>query len=284
MVHAKSLMPAEREEKILERIRGEGRVLAADLAREFATSEDTIRRVLRDLAAQGLCARVYGGALAIHPVSRSSDQRRRESIDRKLALGEKMVSLIHPGQFVFMDAGSTNLAVARCLPEGIGVTVATHDPNIAAALAGRRDLTLIALGGQVNPLIGAAVDGKAMRQALELRPDLLLLGIYAIDMENGIGAFYNEDAEMKRALLERSSSVAIAVLNEKLSASAPFHVSAADVVADLVVEVDAPKQVVSDFEAQGLRVHRAAGSSERSQVKSRIVSVARSSSGSSGRH
>jgi len=59
----RDLMPAERQKEILERIRKDGRVLATDLAREFSTSEDTIRRALRDLAAQGLCARVYGGAL-----------------------------------------------------------------------------------------------------------------------------------------------------------------------------------------------------------------------------
>jgi DeoR/GlpR family transcriptional regulator of sugar metabolism len=257
MMQGTDLMPAERQKEILERIRRDGRVLSADLAREFSTSEDTIRRALRDLAAQGLCARVYGGALAISPASGTVVQRRREAIDRKIALAEKMASLIRPGQFVFIDAGSTNLAVARSLPKSIGLTVATHDPAIAAVLADRTDLTLIAIGGQVNPLIGAAVDGRALRLILELRPDLLLLGICAIDADDGIAAFHSEDAQMKRALLERSGSVAIAVLNEKLSASAPFEVAAIDVVADLIVEADAPQQVVLSFKSRGIRVQRA---------------------------
>jgi DeoR/GlpR family transcriptional regulator of sugar metabolism len=256
MMQATDLLPAERQKEILERIRRDGRVLAADLAREFSTSEDTIRRALRDLAAQGLCARVYGGALDI-PASGTVVQRRREAVDRKIALGEKLASLIRPGQFIFIDAGSTNLAVARSLPKGGGLTVATHDPAIAAVLADRTDLTLIAIGGQVNPLIGAAVDGRALRLVLELRPDLLVLGICAIDVDDGIAAFHSEDAQMKQALLERSSSVATAMLNEKLSASAPFQVAAIDAVADLVVEADAPQQLVSGFRSRGLRVHRA---------------------------
>jgi DeoR/GlpR family transcriptional regulator of sugar metabolism len=257
MMRERELMPAERQEEILERIRKDGRVLATELAREFSTSEDTIRRALRDLAAQGLCARVYGGALAISPASGTILQRRREAVDRKLALGQKMASIIQPGQFVFIDAGSTNLAVARSLPVSMGLTVATHDPTIAAFLADRTELTLITIGGQVNPLIGAAVDGRALRQVLELRPDLLLLGICAIDADDGLAAFHSDDAQMKSALLERSGAVAIAVLNEKLSASAPFQVGAVDVVADLVVEADAPKRVVSGFESRGMRVHRA---------------------------
>jgi DeoR/GlpR family transcriptional regulator of sugar metabolism len=257
MMQGRDLMPAERQKEILERIRRDGRVLATDLAREFSTSEDTIRRALRDLAAQGLCARVYGGALAISSASGTNLQRRREAVDRKLALGQKMASIIRPGQFVFIDAGSTNLAVARSLPKSMDLTVATHDPTIAAALADRTDLTLITIGGQVNPFIGAAVDGRALRQILELRPDLLVLGICAIDADDGIAAFHSEDAQMKRSLLERSGSVAIAVLNEKLSASAPFQIGAVDAVADLVVEADAPKQELSDFESRGIRIHRA---------------------------
>jgi DeoR/GlpR family transcriptional regulator of sugar metabolism len=271
MMQGRDLMPAERQNKILERIRKEGRVLATDLAREFSTSEDTIRRALRDLAAQGLCTRVYGGALAISAGSETILQRRSEAVERNLVLGQKMASIIQPGQFVFIDAGSTNLAVVRSLPKGIGLTVATHDPTIAAVLADRTDLTLITIGGLINPFIGAAVDGRALRQVLELRPDLLLLGICAIDADDGLAAFHSEDAQMKRALLERSGSVAIAVLNENLSEAAPFHVGAVDVVADLVVEEDAPKQVVSRFESRELRVHRAKTLSARSDDSPTLI-------------
>jgi len=64
------------------------------LAREFSTSEERTRRALRDLAAQGLSTHVYGGALAISPASGTILQRRRAAIDRKLALGQKMASII----------------------------------------------------------------------------------------------------------------------------------------------------------------------------------------------
>jgi DeoR/GlpR family transcriptional regulator of sugar metabolism len=268
-MQGRDFMPAERQKEILERIRKNGRVLATDLAREFSTSEDTIRRVLRDLAAQGLCARVYGGALAISPASGTILQRRREAVDRKLALGQTLASIVEPGQFVFIDAGSTNLAAARSLPKITGLTVATHDPSIAAVLADRMDLTLITIGGQVNPIVGAAVDGRALRQVLELRPDLLLLGVCAIDADDGLAAFYSEDAQMKVTLLERSGSVAIAVLNEKLSASAPFQIAAVDVIADLVVEADASKKAVSGFKSLGMRVHRAKSLTAKSSATQR---------------
>jgi hypothetical protein len=36
-----------------------------------------------------------------------------------------------------------------------------------------------------------------------------------------------------------------------------FQITAADIVADLLIEEDAPKQVVLDFESQGMSIHRA---------------------------
>src|SRR5580693_4064944 len=117
IMSAKTLMPAERQKEILQRIHKDGRVLATDLAQEFQTSEDTIRRALRDLAAQGRCTRVYGGALAMSAASGSALERRKESAERKFALGKEMAPMVRSGQLLFIDAGSTNLAAARSLPE-----------------------------------------------------------------------------------------------------------------------------------------------------------------------
>src|ERR1700727_2665122 len=151
------LMAARRQVAILDRVRRNGRVLASDLAIEFETSEDTIRRALRELADQGLCKRVYGGALAISPASEAIAVRNAEHMDRKAALGAALADLVTKGQFVFIDGGTTNLAAARMIPRNFALTVATQDPAIAAVLATREDVTLILIGGQVKPHLGSAV-------------------------------------------------------------------------------------------------------------------------------
>jgi len=76
------LLPDERAKLILDRLRTHGRVLAAELALEFNTSEHTVRRHLRDLADAGHCKRVYGGALLISPAAPAGSTRLREAVDR----------------------------------------------------------------------------------------------------------------------------------------------------------------------------------------------------------
>jgi DeoR/GlpR family transcriptional regulator of sugar metabolism len=252
-----SILAAERQQQILERLGREGRVLAAALAEVFATSEDTIRRDLRDLAGRGLCRRVYGGALPVSPASNSVQVRVGEATDRKAALGRALAALVAPGSFIFIDSGSTNLAAAKAFPEGLQATAATHDPAIAAALSARAEVTVWLIGGRVSPQIGAALGGRTLADIEALRPDLAFLGVCALDPVAGIAAFDPEDAEIKRAILRNSRRIASAVLNEKLETSATFAVGRAEGLDCVVLEADAPEAVARTFAECGIDVHRA---------------------------
>jgi DeoR/GlpR family transcriptional regulator of sugar metabolism len=251
------LMAAERQAAILDRIRKNGRVLASELAVEFDTSEDTIRRALRDLATKGYCQRVYGGALAVAPASGPLAARSTESVDRKAALGAALASLIGERQFVYIDGGTTNLAAARRIPENLEITVATQDPAIGAALATRQDITLIMIGGQVKPHLGSAVGVEATRQMMDLRPDLLLLGICALDSQAGVGAFDAEDAAFKQLLVKNARRTVTAALNEKLGTTSPFKVCPIDALDTLVVEFNAARGATKPFAARGVVVKKA---------------------------
>ena len=62
-------LPGQRVEHILELLRRTGQIVAKDVSRELSLSEDTIRRDLRELAAEGLLQRVHGGALPSSPAT-----------------------------------------------------------------------------------------------------------------------------------------------------------------------------------------------------------------------
>jgi DeoR/GlpR family transcriptional regulator of sugar metabolism len=251
------IFAAERKSSILLRIQRDGRVLASELATEFQISEDTIRRTLRELAQQGHCRRVYGGALAISPASVTIAERSLEATDRKAALGAALAQAIKRKQFVFIDGGTTNLAAARMIPREFGVTVATQDPAIAAVLAMRTDVTLIVIGGQVKPHLGSAVGVEATRQMMNLRPDLLFLGLCSLDVRGGVSAFDAEDAAFKQLLVENSRYTVTAALNEKLATTAPFHVCPIKNISTLVVEANANTRVTKAFAQRGLQLKRA---------------------------
>jgi DeoR/GlpR family transcriptional regulator of sugar metabolism len=67
------MLPAERRDHLLGLLARQGKIVAKDVAADLGISEDSVRRDLRDLAAEGLCQRVYGGALPGRPWPRTAN-------------------------------------------------------------------------------------------------------------------------------------------------------------------------------------------------------------------
>lgn len=228
----------ERRELIAARLADGQTVTASILAAEFAVSPDAIRRDLRALAMEGRCRRVYGGALPLAPSSASMAVRTEEARERKMALAAAAVRLIQPGEFLFLDNGSTNLALAALLP-AIDLTVVTNSIAIAYVLAGRGDLRLHVIGGMVDPNIGGCVDTDAVLALQRLNVDRCFLGACSASSSDGISAFDGADAAFKRVALACSRQVALMVTTDKLGTQAPYRVAPLDAINTLVVEHDA---------------------------------------------
>jgi DeoR/GlpR family transcriptional regulator of sugar metabolism len=252
------LLLHERQGIIRKRLAEEGRVIAAELAQEFRISEDTIRRDLREMAAAGLCKRVYGGAL---PATEEADNtllaRLSDKPERKDALAKATVALFEAGMTLFIDAGSTNLAIAQMIPAGLPLTVITNAPMVAAAMLDRQEIDVVMIGGRLDRKSGAVLGAKAMHDVQDFHPDLCVLGSCGLDIDNGVTASFYEEAEFKRFIALRSRKVVVAVTNEKLGVSAPFAVIPLDKVDLAVIEHDADVAVADMLVASGGMLMRA---------------------------
>jgi DeoR/GlpR family transcriptional regulator of sugar metabolism len=246
------LLIHERHSLILDRLRTDGRVIAAAMAQELSISEDTIRRDLREMAAAGLCKRVYGGALPAIDEAMTLTERLSVKPDRKDALARAAVPLFQAGMTVFIDAGSTNLAIARALPASLRLTVITNSPNVASALIDRTQIDTIMLGGKLDHRTGAVIGARAIAEAANFRPDICVLGSCGFDPDTGISASDFDEAEFKRAVAERSRAIVAAITNEKLGVSAPFDVVPVKAADRIVLEHDAEPETVRELARRGI--------------------------------
>ena len=256
-VNPAEMLPQERQQWILDRLRQSGRGVAVELAMEFAVSEDSVRRDLRELAAQGLCKRVYGGALPLSAVVAPLKQRRQEHAGRKLALGRKAATLVRQGQVLLIDAGSTNAAIAAALPRDFGLTVVTNAPDIAQILLEREGFEILLIGGRIDARIGAAVGAQAVQEMQRVRADICFPGACAVDAIGGLWGFDSEEVLLKRAMVEASGETVVVATSDKLGTVATHRVAGIDEVQHLVVEHDAGRALRAAFAARGVSVHRA---------------------------
>ena len=248
---------SERQALIFAALQQQGRVLAQELAQTFDVSEDTVRRDLREMAARGECERVYGGALLASGKTVPLKTRLSEIPDRKAVLGQATAALLQDGMTVFIDAGSTNLAIAKHLAAGLKLTVITNTPAIAAELALRTDVELILIGGRVDPAVGAAIDTTAIRQLEQIRPDICIVGVCGLTLENGLCADIYEDAVFKRLACQASGKSIAAITTEKLGTKAAFHVAPFSPSLALVLEQDADDLFVGALSETGVELHLA---------------------------
>jgi DeoR/GlpR family transcriptional regulator of sugar metabolism len=229
-------------------------VNATALAKEFLVSEDAIRRDLRALAAEGKCKRVYGGGLPISPDGVPFEHRLLSHSKEKRALALAALTLVSEASTVFLDSGSTNLALAREMPLDRSLTVATNSISIANTLLERKNFKVIVLGGEIDRDTGAAIGLSAIREAERLSFDLCFLGACAVSVSLGIGAFYMADAEFKRTLIARSDRTATLVTMDKVETRAPFQVAPLALLDHVVLESGTSEEIVSTFSNAGPKV------------------------------
>ena len=250
-------IPIARRDEIARRLSVGQSVLAATLAVEFGVSEDAIRRDLRALAAEGRCRRVYGGALPVPVSSTPMVARMDKAWDQKEALARAAATTIQRGEFVFLDNGSTNLALVDFLPEDHELTVATNSVDIAAAVLRRADLQLIVIGGAVDTAIGGCIDASAVLGVSKLNIDRCFVGVCAVSDSTGISVFHFADATFKQALLLASRQSTVLVTTDKLDSRAPHRVAHVGEIGLLIVEHNADDHAMSRLQRAGATLLKA---------------------------
>jgi DeoR/GlpR family transcriptional regulator of sugar metabolism len=250
------MLTAQRKKLILSRLSTEGQIVAKDLAQELGTSEDTIRRDLRELAQGGKLQRVHGGAL---PASAAvGDLRIREQVSSqdKIELGRAGASMIRPKQVVILDGGTTALQVARHLAPDLRATIVTHSPTVAVEAANHPHVDIIMLGGRLFRHSMVNVGAALIDAASRLRADLYFMGVTGVHPKEGMTTGDAEEAAVKRALHERAAETIVLASAEKLMAASPFLVTAFRDIARLVVPQTAPQRIVRILRAGGIKVER----------------------------
>jgi len=253
-----TLIPLARRDVIADRLTQGQAVVARELAEEFGVSEDAIRRDLRALAAEGRCRRVYGGALPLSPATAPMEARIDQARERKDALAAAAATTIRRGEFLFLDSGSTNLALVRNLPEDFELTIATNSIDIARAAAARPDLRLVLIGGVVDPLVGGCVDPDAVEFVSRMNIDRCFVGACAVSPDGGISAFHSADASFKRALVAASRERLVLVTTDKLGERAPYRLAQVGQIGCYVVEDDAGQGALDALALAGATVLKAA--------------------------
>ena len=216
------MLTRQRKQHILSVLQREGNVVAKSLSEALSLSEDTIRRDLRELAAEGLLQRVHGGALPLARAEADFAGRLQLATAEKVAIGRGAARLVRPGQVVFIDGGTTAVQLARHLPKSLRATVVTHSPSVAVELVGHADVEVVLIGGRLFKHSMVAVGAAAMDAISRIHADTCFLGVTGVHAEAGLTTGDAEEAAIKRALMAAAAETVVLASSEKIGAASAW--------------------------------------------------------------
>lgn len=215
-----------RQKAILERLDSAGSASIAELMRTLGVSDETIRRDVKAMAAQGLVERVHGGVV-LPDLRREPGFRKRmgQNTEAKRAIAERLAGLVGNGDSLILDSGSTTAYVARALAGHRDLLVVTNSVEIARTLAdGKKGNRVCLAGGELRGDDGATFGPAALAFIAGFRLRYAVISVGALHLEDGVLDFHLEEAEFARAAIARAAR-AIAVADaSKFRNQAPVSV------------------------------------------------------------
>lgn len=196
------MLTEERFAKILSILESMGSVTVQQLMTELGASESTIRRDLNSLDAEGKLTKVHGGAILKNGVYTTRDDevftRKEKNRDAKIKIAKYAASLIVPGDFVYLDAGTTTELIIDFM-EAKQVTFVTNAVSHAKRLA-ERGYTVYLPGGEFKSVTEAIVGEEAVINLDKYNFTKGFWGANGVSAQKGFST-----PEMKEAMVKRKS-------------------------------------------------------------------------------
>jgi DeoR/GlpR family transcriptional regulator of sugar metabolism len=252
------MLAAERRDLLVTRLRRDGKLVARDLAAELGVSEESLRRDLREMAAAGLCQRVYGGALPASPLLGTNHATRSEiAPESKQRVGARAAYLIPPGSIAIIDGDTTGLALAKALRPDLAATIITWSPIVAAALVDHPTVKVFMLGGWVGKY--GAVTAEA---ASGVSADLYLLTCTGIHEKAGLTIDDADLGALQRILLSRAADAYVLGSVDKIGTAAAYTITGLSDVAGVVTDAPSYHPTIQRLSQQGVNIIQASESQE----------------------
>lgn len=251
-------MELERQERILEYLRGHERLTIAEATARFGISDVTARRDFRALHEQGLVRRTRG---AILPQTTQSIQpfalREAHHSSAKESLARAAADLLGPREVAIIDGGTTTFHLSRCLPD-FPMRVVTNSVRLAAGIEERRGPRawpeIHLTGGLLYPESGLLLGPATVRDLASCRAQWTLLSVGGIDAE-GITNTHELVVEVEQVMIERGERVVVLADRGKLGHSAMNRVCGLDRIDLLITDArEAETPVLTEIRQAGVQV------------------------------
>jgi DeoR/GlpR family transcriptional regulator of sugar metabolism len=217
------LAPA-RHRLLLEFLNQKGSVRTIEVANYLNVTEETVRRDFEKLEKEGTLLRAHGGAVRVEAPQQETPfkDRATKNAPAKKVIAQAAVHKVSPGQIIFLDASTTVQQLARLIPD-FPLTVLTNSLQIPEFFANKPAIDVILLGGHLRTSSRSCVGYPAELTSDLYRIDSAFVSCRGINPQLGLSEATEDQARLKRHLLNRASSLFLLADTSKIEARSTFY-------------------------------------------------------------
>ena len=248
------MLKEERRNFIMNEVKMRNRVLLTDLAIKLAVSEDTVRRDLKYLDKHGQIKKVHGGAISNSFHLYHYREQEIYAHESKSIIAQKAHTLLKEGQVILMSGGTTNLELARLLPQDYQATVFTLSLPVAMQLLEHPMIETIFIGGRLNKEAQISLGAETVQALSQLKADICFLGTGHLDADYGLTEIDWEVVQLKKAMIQASKKIVSLTISEKMNSVQRYKVCETQGIHTLITELKPHDPFLEPFRKRGLEI------------------------------
>ena len=214
------------------------RVTVAELSKNWGITQETARRDLDKLEAEGLIIRVHGGAIWNKTQGQDNIrfyERQRHNTDAKRMIAINAAELIRNSGTILADSSTTVVEAMKMVAEDENLIVVTNSFDLCLELSAAK-MHIISTGGNFNKHSMSFQGAIAKKTITKYNVKLAVISCKGLNMDKGVLDSYENEAEIKKAMIAQSEKVALLVDHNKFDKTAFLKIADLDDIDYIVTD------------------------------------------------
>ncbi len=240
----------ERLRMITEMAHEQKKLIVNDLADCFDRSPSSIRLDLAELEQRGLLKRTHGGAILAEDAENDFvfgknflNKRVESNKKEKQRIAEAVSEMIHDGDSIMIDGGSSTYYVAESLQSKHGLTAITSSLYLLQPLMENPETKIYMTGGLIHRDFQDTIGEITFDSISRFSPSYAIIGIDAFSIDQGFTTTEPAMAQIKKRMIAASKKAIVVADSSKYGKAGLFHVSNLKDVFALVTDNGIPDEL-----------------------------------------
>lgn len=214
----------DRLNMIRQQLKADKKVTVSNLSCTYQVTEETIRRDLEKLEAEGFLTRTFGGAVYNQSAQKENVhfyKRAAMNIEEKKKIASASFDFLKDKNTLATDSSTTVMEAVKLLKDK-DLTILSASTEIFREL-GDTNIRIISTGGMFNKKT-LSLQGQVAKDTVQrYHVNIALISCKGLDLEKGVTDTNESEAEVKKCMIRQAEEVALLVDHTKFGRTAFAH-------------------------------------------------------------